>query len=745
MDKRNEIKAVMKQGFAVFPVVGRTHQPAIIAWQARATTNLKNALKYFEEHPEQSYGVLCGGEFFVVDVDGPEGEESLRRLEKIHGPLPATWIVKTKRGWHYYFRKPPGFRVRNFVGRFAKGIDLRGEGGFVIGPGSTHATGHVYRFMPGRGPGEVEIADAPAWVLERIRKISPLREMAPVSTTAITLANWKRAEAYAKAAYERELDRLRKAPMHQRNNTLNLCAFQLGQLAAHGLLDLKAIKADLARIAHQIGLEPDEIPGTVRSGLAAGLKCPRNLGFLSGGKPEREIEPPPLVDGLAEKLALLNGTDTDNATRFARRWGNRVLFTTGHGWMVFDGKRWRVDSQLRCMELAKKTARLIAKEPRYIESDADKQKRAQFAKLSLSKASLDRMLDLAKSLLIVEDTRLDSDPWLLNTLTGTIDLKTGLLLPHDSRDLLTKIAPVHADMNAKCPRFQAFLSTIMAGDRPMIEYVSRASGYTLTGLTSEQTWFFGHGREGANGKSTLLNLIRDMLGDYGVHTPTETFLVKAFDNNIPADLARLAGARMVTAIEANYNRPLDEARIKAITGGEPITARFMRQNFFQFQPQLKLWIGSNDVPHVRATADAFWRRVHVIPFPVTLPPDQRDRDLPTKLQQEWPGILAWAVRGCLEWQRIGLAPPPGVAKAAEVWREGVDTVKRFINECLVFEASSVVTTSGMYQSFKKWCDHHGEQPAPIQKFKARMQELDITYGRIPGKGTRIWKGVKLRH
>jgi putative DNA primase/helicase len=453
MDKRESIKAMMKQGFAVFPVVERSQKPAITEWQTRATTNLKMVLKYFEKHPKQNYGVLLGGEFFVLDVDGPEGEESLKRIEEADGPWPVTFTVETKRGRHLYYRAPPGFRVRNFVSRIAKGIDIRGEGGFVVGAGSTHPSGHIYKVLC-----QVEIAKSPVRLLKRIRKITPSYQ--PGGTVNLPPVNRERAETYARAAHVRELERLRRAPNGQRNNTLNLCAFKLGQLAAHGLLALEAIKADLVKVAHEIGLKPDEIPATVQSGLRAGFKCPRDLAFLNGAKPEQDIEP--LLEDpkdLTKELAALGGTDTDNASRFARRWAHKVLYTAGHGWLVYDGKRWRVDSQLRCMELAKKTARLIAKESRYIESDADKRERAKFARLSLSKASLDRMLDLAKSLLIVEDSKLDADPWLLNTLTGTIDLKTGMLLPHDSRDLLTKIAPVHADMNAKCPRFQAFLST----------------------------------------------------------------------------------------------------------------------------------------------------------------------------------------------------------------------------------------------------------------------------------------------
>ena len=153
-----------------------------------------------------------------------------------------------------------------------------------------------------------------------------------------------------------------------------------------------------------------------------------------------------------------------------------------------------------------------------------------------------------------------------------------------------------------------------------------------------------HGKSGNNGKSTLVNLIRDMLGDYGCHTPTETLLTKQYDNNIPVDLARLAGARMVTAVEANFNRHLDEAKIKTMTGGEPIVARFMRQNLFKFDPEFKLWLVANDRPRVRGTDDAFWRRVRVIPLDITIPSGERDPKLPEKLRVEWPGILAWAVR-----------------------------------------------------------------------------------------------------
>ena len=332
------------------------------------------------------------------------------------------------------------------------------------------------------------------------------------------------------------------------------------------------------------------------------------------------------------------------------------------------------------VELAKQTARLIADESAHLQSDTARAERSRFAEQSLSKGSLDRMLDLAKSLLAVEDARLDADPWLLNVENGTIDLRTGRREKHDPRDLLTKMAPVRADRQAKCPLFKKFLKRITGDDADLRAFIQKAVGYSLTGDMSEQVFFFVYGKSGKNGKSTLANLIRNMLGDYGLHTQTETLLVKQYDNNIPADLARLAGARMVTAIEANINRHLDEAKIKGMTGGEPITARFMRQNFFQFEPEFKLWLVANDRPRVRGTDEAFWRRVRVIPLTIKIPEAERDGDLPTKLQAEWPGILAWAVRGCLRWQREGLVEPDVVRSATKGWHQEMDHLKKFIAE-----------------------------------------------------------------
>jgi putative DNA primase/helicase len=200
---------------------------------------------------------------------------------------------------------------------------------------------------------------------------------------------------------------------------------------------------------------------------------------------------------------------------------------------------------------------------------------------------------------------------------------------------------------------------------------------------------------------------------------------------------------MVTAIEANFNRHLDEARIKSMTGGEPITARFMRQNYFQFVPVLKLWLVANDPPRVRGTDQAFWRRVRVIPLTVQIPETERDSNLPAKLRNEWPGILAWAVRGCLKWQRRGLGMPGAVERATSGWQKEMDHLKRFVLEQLDIATGFKIGAAQLFDRYSNWCIQQGEQPLTVQHFKAKLKEgFDITHTRI--KGRSWWRGIKFR-
>jgi putative DNA primase/helicase len=711
-----------------------------------ATTDRTIIKAWWRRWPDANIGIATGptSGIFVLDVDGNAGKASLAELQAEHGRLPKTVTVKTGKGRHLYFRCGDA-QVSNSAGRLAKGIDVRGNRGYAVAAGSVHVSGALYRFVEGRALDELNVARAPCWLLDLVTaKGAATDEPAAAKFHPLPAEKIARARAYAESARRRELDRLAKAPKHQRNDTLNRAAFKLGQLVPYGILDIAIITQDLAAVARTIGLNESEIEPTIASGLKAGGQCPRRLPFLKSNDRIKSVEPPVTSDDeLAAELASLGETDTDNGQRFASRFRTKVINTPGRGWLIYDGRRWRCDDLFQIKEFAKTAARLIAEESRYLQEDTARAARRTFATQSLSTGALDRMLESAKSLLAVEDARLDADPWLLNVENGTIDLRTGLREKHDPRDLLTKMAPVRADRRAKCPLFKKFLRRITGDDADFRAFIQKAVGYSLTGITTEQVLFFVYGKSGNNGKSTLVNLIRDMLGDYGLHTPTETLLVKQYDNAIPADLARLDGARMVTAIEANFNRHLDEARIKSMTGGEPITARFMRQNYFQFVPVLKLWLVANDRPRVRGTDEAFWRRVRGLPFTVKIPEAERDPDLLTKLRAEWPGILAWAVRGCVKWRGEGLGEPNVVRLATKAWQQEMDHLKRFIAEMVDIAPGYKIAASQLFDRYEKWCGQHGEQSLKVQDFKAKLRESrDITHTRV--KGRSWWRGIKFR-
>jgi putative DNA primase/helicase len=675
----------------------------------------------------------------VLDVDGSEGEGSLRALEKRHGRLPVTVTVRTDRGRHLYFRHK-GAVIPNSAAKLGRGLDVRGDGGYVVGARSNHPSGRYYEYEEGLSPEAVGIARIPEWFVGLTSR--GLAKSSQVSPQRVPPKLRERAAAYANAAREQELERLGKAPKHQRNDTLNRCAFRLGQLAAWGLLDVSRIKEELAQVARQIGLDEAEIPPTILSGLTAGQSKPRRLPFSWKDLVRTAADKAPKPDDITAELANLGENDADNAQRFVKRWGDRVIWTSGRRWLVYQGGRWTPDASSEVNRLAEQAARAIALEAPYLDGKAYRSSRADFAAASLSRAAISNMLELAKPSLTAEDSSFDRDPWLLNVEDGTVDLRTGVRYRHDPRDLLTKVTRSGYSRKAECPQFLGFLRTIFRGDEDKIEFVQRVLGYGLTGHANEQVFFVLIG-SGRNGKSTLLNLFRDIVGDYGCHTPIETLLVRQYDNAIPNDLARLVGKRIVTAAEANWNRQLDEAKLKTMTGGEPISARFMRQEYFQFAPEFKLFLAVNDFPRVRSTATAFWRRAVVIPFDVQVPEGEVDPNLSQKLKAEAPGILAWAVKGCLAWQRNGLKPPASVKDATGGWQQAVDHVDRFVREELTPEADHVIASSVMYARYKAWCAEKGESALSTAKFAGRLRDdLNITHKRTK-KGSE-WRGIKFR-
>ena len=319
-------------------------------------------------------------------------------------------------------------------------------------------------------------------MLEKVGRKTPVDELPVALPTAVGQTDLVRAKAYAAAAFESECDRLRKAPPHQRNNTLNHCAFKLGRHVARALLESARVTSALTNIAKLIGLDDREIALTVESGLRAGMKNPARLPFEKGNAASDSASRPSASDDeLTEQLAALGEDDIANAERFVRRYGNKVLYSKTRGFLVYDGKRYRPDDRFMCVELAKNVVQKIEDEVPLMSTEDARKRRSAHAKQSRSKAAIDRMLDLSKGRLFVEDTSLDANPWLLNTETFTIDLRTSQYNPHDARDLITKISQVKAKPGSKCPVFDTFLKRISDGDDEMVAFIQKAVGYTLTG------------------------------------------------------------------------------------------------------------------------------------------------------------------------------------------------------------------------------------------------------------------------
>ena len=433
--------------------------------------------------------------------------------------------------------------------------------------------------------------------------------------------------------------------------------------------------------------------------------------------------------GLAARVVALHGQDLRYCPERA-------------AWMAWDGARWRWDEDGEITRRVISTVQGLYRLAGGI--NADKQ-RTDWINWVLSRESK-RCLDAAAALssvakgIPIEINQLDANPWILPTPNGEVDLRDGSLRLPQRASLSTKLAGTPYDPKALCPLWDAFLAEVVP-DKDVRDYLQRAIGYSLTGSTREQCLFFLYGI-GANGKSTALQVISLALGDHGRHTPTDTLLERRGGDSIPNDLARLHGARFVTAVEAGAGRRLAESLVKQLTGGDPITARFLRREYFEFTPAFKLWLAANHRPVIRGADDAIRRRIHLIPFTVQIPPDKRDHNLVAKLKDELAGILRWAVEGCIEWQKGGLRPPQAVRDAVAEYRGESDMIGSFLAETIIEDKTSNVRASDVYATFSEWAKAAGEQVPSGQAFSRMLTERGVKRDKSRGRG--IYVGWRLR-
>jgi len=486
--------------------------------------------------------------------------------------------------------------------------------------------------------------------------------------------------------------------------------------------------------------------------LAAGLPArPLQKEIYSGAaraKVEREAKETTAVE--EEEVPLPKESehlsDLGNARRMVNLHGRDLHYC--YAWnkfLVWDGRRWQLNNTGEAERRAKSTVNSIYTEAAYATDDEARKALARHALKSESDTRLKALLSQVQSEPSVPVTpdELDSNTFFLTVRNGTLNLRTGQLLPHRRFDLITKLAPVEFNSNATCPIWETFLKTIMAGKVGLISFLRRAVGYSLTGDTSERAMFIMYG-SGANGKSTTLETLRTLLGDYATRTPTETLLAKR-ENSIPNDVAKLKGARFVSASETEEGKRLAEAQIKDLTGGDTISARFMRAEWFDFKPECKVWLSTNHKPVVRGTDRAIWDRLKLIPFDVRIPESQQDKKLLAKLQSELPGILAWAVRGCLEWQSEGLGVPDEVKSATEAYRSEMDVLAAFISDCCTLDTNLYAQATTLYQAYKRWCEDNGERPKSQRFFGANLAERNFDRRRSGEKGSYVWYGIGLNN
>lgn len=701
---------LMARGWKVIPLPPRAKKAVIHDWpNLRLTPD--EAPQYFTDGG--NVGVLLGapsGDLVDIDLDAPEAAAAADDF------LPATGAVFGRAS------KPRSHRLYTSGGVLTKPfadidgsmlLEIRSSGAQTMAPGSTHPFGEPVQWSHDGDPARVDGGELRSKVMR-------------LACAALLARHW---------------------PARGVRHFADLAAAGLFVRAGVGAHDILTIIATVARITGD-DWRPQDVRDTVEKFqrgepttggprladclMGDGLQVVKRLKKWLGAAHDKRAE-----------HEAFNLTDAGNALRFARDHGSDVRFCyEWKCWLTWDGRRWVRDPGAGIMTRAKETARTIYAEAA---AEVDKGRRLEvvkWARQSEHEQRLRAMVNLAKSepgIPIMPDV-LDQDPFLLNVENGTVDLRTGVLHAHDRSKLCTKLAPVRFDPAAPCPRFLKFIDEITTGGGAR-KFLQRALGYSLTGDTREQVFFLCVGG-GSNGKSTLLGLVFELLGDYASAARAETFTVRNA-STIPNDIARLKGARFVHVSEAEENQRLAESLVKAVTGGDMISGRFLFSEFFDFVPRCKIWIATNHRPAIRGTDHAMWRRVRLIPFDVTIPDDKADKTLAAQLAAEGPGVLAWLVNGCRSWFADGLGVPDAVRDATAAYREEMDVIGRFLRDACVSERGATARSAPLYAAYANWCQANGEAPITQNLFGRSLTERGYQRARGGGRG-RTWNGLRLR-
>ncbi len=673
--------------------------PRIKNWGDEATTDVAKITGWWNQTPLANIGIPMGEKSGLVTLDVDtrhDGDKSLTDLITEYGPLPKTITATTGSGGkHYVFKYTEELALKNVVG-FRDGLDIRTQGGLIVAAPSMHQSGNRYAWDAGLSPFECEAAEMPSWLVDEIRKVG----------TKLTQKK-KTAEKQPR----------KKIKEGGRNNHL----------------------ASLAGSLRRKGIGEDGIIATLRAENAERLEPPLDDDTVVAiAKSITRYEP----DEAEPQYKL---TDVGNAERFVAMFKDEVKYCAVYKkWFVWNGKYWEQDNGT-IIEYAIHCVRSIYTDADML-PDGDRRKALiQHAIRSENGNKIKLLITLASGMreILIGAEDWDTDPMLLNCQNGTIDLLSGKLRPFRKEDYITRICSTEYDESVPTPLWTSLLETITKGDADLIHYMHKALGYALTGDTSEHALFVLYGT-GRNGKSTFLNVFSKVMNTYAQSTSSETFTQKK-NEGVNNDVARLKGARFVTAIEMEENKRLSEALIKAMTGGDKLVTRFLYGEYFEYVPQFKVFLAANHKPIIRDTTNSIWARIKLMPFVNTFTEATRDKRYAEKIMaKELPGILAWAVKGCLLWQKENIKDPPVIEKATAEYRAEMDSFAIFFEECCEVREGARVSNKTLRATYDEWCKDNGDYELTQRPFSQKLIEKGFVKKRIAGNGLLEWIGFCIR-
>jgi P4 family phage/plasmid primase-like protien len=652
---------------------------------------------WWGKNPGADIGVIVPADLVVLDLDAKKGKNGRRDFKKVTGlavdSLDTPLATSPTGGVHVWCRAN-GVRYTAEVEIDGLGIDFCAngkDGRCAIAP-SPH-TGRAW-VKPLTGP----VMEAPPFFANWMRQKEAQRASARATAGAQQPSQQGRTSPRAAKALHRACKALSEAGPGERDSAVTKHVLRIGSLAAAGEIDpVTALDALITAANANPGAAPD-YADKVRRAFGAGQKQPT--------APQPDLEP--LDDVIADTFAAGHAQDL----RYVAAWNK---------WFEWRDGCWREEKTLRVFDLIRKTCKAHG---------IERAGMARTVGAAYTLARTDRRIAAAAG-------QWDAYPMALNTPAGIVDLKTGDIYPHDPRAYCTKITA--AAPKGGCPQFKAFLAVIMQGEEATISYLQRVLGYCLTGDVSEEVLFFFYGL-GANGKGVLMSTVADILGEYHKAAAIETFTETRNDRH-PTELARLAGARLVSASETEAGRHWAESRLKMLTGRDTITAHFMRQDDFEYRPQFKLIVSGNHKPNLRNVGEAMRRRLQLLPFAVTIAKIARDRKLRDKLKAEWPGILQWMIEGCLEWQKHGLDPPAEVRRATDAYFATQNTFSTWFEEKCTLDLVAWTKTTVLFESWKEWAERANVRIGNIKEFGELMETQPVMWEhRVAGNG---YRGVRL--